>query len=79
MMVAFSGLLCRLLWTEASSLTTRPKNCFRHGGTDWPTNCVGSINMKKTIFFLIFIAFLVFGKCWAAKVEIPTFVPEYYS
>ena len=35
--------------------------------------------MKKTIFVLVFvIASSIFGQCWAERVEMPSFLPEYY-
>ncbi len=34
--------------------------------------------MKNTMLVLVFISSLISGQCWAEKVEIPSFLPEYY-
>jgi len=34
--------------------------------------------MKNTLFVLVFVASSIFGRCWAEKVEVPSFLPEYY-
>ncbi|MDY6843553.1 MAG: hypothetical protein SVW57_05615 [Thermodesulfobacteriota bacterium] len=46
--------------------------------TTWLIRSVGSTNMKKAIFIPVLFALSISAQCWAGKVEIPSFLPEYY-